>query len=710
MRDVKFALVLLRASLLFFFSEPSTGYAEVTSKGAPERVLFHARPGGVSFAVHNRRVWQYLGEVMVRAAGLLLVAILGAAQTQLGQTSTPAAEAVAKPLSERVVAYQIDARVDAQKKTIDGTEVLTWHNLTGKPQDTFPFHLYLNAFQPTSTFMREVRRDRSQFEWKDKYRASAEVKSLEVVGQGDLTSQIHFISPDDGNPDDRTVFQVKLPRPVVPGQTAQFRIVFHDQLGEVFARTGYKRDFIMGAQWFPKVGVWWQDAWNCHQFHSSTEFFADFGSFDVRLTLPQSEVVGASGLEVSSVSNPDGTKTVTFHGEDIHDFAWTAEPGFRVLTDYFTGSAGMVKIRLLMQPGHVDQAERHMRIVKETMKRFDQWYGPYPYKQITVVDPPHGGLRAGGMEYPTLITADTTWWMPQGLRFVELVVEHEFGHQYWYGMVATNEFEDAWLDEGINSYTEVKVLDDIYGKDRSVLDLWGGTAGENRLQRGGYIAAADKDPMARFAYQYMDGGSYGDITYGKTATVLLTLEKIIGEDTLRRALHTYFMRYRFTHSTKEDFLRTIEEVSGQNLRWYFDEAVYGTQVLDYQILRASSDPIDWYKGKRPTEKKGETMYRTMVLVHRKGDFIFPVDVLVKFDNGETVREHWDGRDRWARYTYQKKAELVSAEVDPEHAVWLDKDFFNNSYVKEPARGATRKLSVYWLVFTQFLAQCLAWLA
>lgn len=613
-----------------------------------------------------------------------------------------------KPLSERVVAYQIDARFDANKRTLDATEVLTYRNLTGKPQDTFPFHLYLNAFQPTSTFMKEERRDHTDFELKDKYKALAEVKSLEVAGMGDLTSHIKFIAPDDGNPDDRTVFQVKLPRPVAPGESVQFKIAFHDQFGQVFARTGYKRDFIMGAQWFPKVGVWWQGAWNCHQFHSTTEFFADFGTFDVKLTLPQNEVVGASGVQLHEVKNADGTKTLTFRGEDIHDFAWTAQPTYHVVEDTFHGSMGSVKIRLLLQPDHVDQAGRHLRIMQETLQRFDQWYGPYPYKQITVVDP--ADIRAGGMEYPTLFTGDTTWWMPEGLRLTEVVVEHEFGHQYWYGMVATNEFEDAWLDEGINSYTECKILDDIFGKDKSVMDLWGLTEGEDASQRNSYLSAADLDPMSRFGYQYISGGSYADITYGKTATVLLTLERIVGEETLKRAIHTYFMRYRFTHPTQEDFLKTVEEVSGRDLRGYFDQAVYGTPVLDYEIRRANSDRIDWYVKDPPKEKKGETVYRTQVQVHRKGDFIFPVDVVIKFDNGESVTEHWDGRDRWARYTYEKKAKLVSAQIDPGTAVLLDRNFFNNSYVQEEDTRARWKIVSYWTWITQMLSQCLAWLA
>jgi hypothetical protein len=650
--------------------------------------------------------------VVVAVSCVVLVAggCVAATSAASAQPVAPAPVATLsdKPLSERVVAYQIDARFDAAKHTLDATEVLTYRNLTGKPQDTFPFHLYLNAFQPTSTFMREERRDRRDIEWKDKYKASAEVKSLEVVGMGDLTSQIKFIAPDDGNTDDRTVFQVKLPRPVAPNESVQFKIAFHDQFGEVFARTGYNGDFMMGAQWFPKVGVWWQGAWNCHQFHATTEFFADFGTYDVKLTVPQNEVVGASGVQMGEVKNSDSTKTLSFRGEDIHDFAWTAQPNYRVVEGDFNGSMGNVKIRLLMQPGHMRQADLHMRIMKETMKRFDQWYGPYPYKQITVVDP--GNLRAGGMEYPMLITGDTTWWMPDGLRLVEQVVEHEFGHQYWYGMVATNEFEEAWLDEGINSYTECKILDDIFGKDKSAMDLWGITESDDSQQRNGYLSSPDFDPMTRFAYQYANGSSYGDVTYGKSATVLFTLEKVIGDDTLRRAIHTYFMRYRFSHPTREDFLKTVEEVSGKDLRWFFDQAVYGTNVLDYEIFRARSNRLDWYAKDPPKEKKGETMYRTMVLVHRKGDFIFPVDTEIKFDNGESVTEHWDGKDRWVRYMYDKKAKLVSAQIDPESAVRLDKDFFNNSYVSEEDTRARWKLVNCWTWITQMLSQWLAWLA
>jgi|HubBroStandDraft_6_1064221.scaffolds.fasta_scaffold52066_2 hypothetical protein len=627
---------------------------------------------------------------------------------------SPFAPKMSGPLSKHVVAYQIDAKYDPPKHAVEASETLTYHNLTGQALDTFPFHLYLNAFQPKSTWMHEAHRDgsfrtSSLEHWKPEDYGSNAVTSFQVVGMGDLTNQMKFVSPDDGNPDDRTVFQVKLPRPVPPGQDVVFHIKFKATFPEVVARTGYKRTFLLAGQWFPKVGVWWHGQWNCHQFHALTEFFADFGTFDVNITLPKDYVIGASGVQVSDHDNANGTKTVAFHAEDIHDFAWTADPNFKVTTGTFDGSAGPVRIRLLSYDSHERAWQPYIDIVQQTMKRFDDWYGPYPYAQITVVDPPHGATEAGGMEYPTLITGDSGWFTPKGIHFIDVVTEHEFGHQYWYGMVATNEFENGWLDEGINTYSEAKVLDNIYGNDASLINWMGAQLGESGYLRFFYLGAPDFDPISQLSFRDMSLDSYGAITYGKTACVLISLEKIIGEQTLRNAMHTYFMRYRFTHPTQEDFMRTVNEVAGQDLGWYWNQAVYGTQMLDYEVLRADSTPVRWYEEKLK-EKKGETEYETQVLLHRKGDFIFPIEAVVKFDDGSYMRERWDGRERWARYLYRKKAQVESVALDPAYQVTLDNDFLNNSRVTETQHAAALKIDVYWTFVTQFLAGIMSWLA
>ena len=620
-----------------------------------------------------------------------------------------------KPMSERVVHYELDAKYDAAKHIVDATEVLTYHNLTGHALDHFPFHLYQNAFQPNSTWIRESKiagsRDVSYEKWEAKEYGSEEIKSLEVVGEGDLTSQVQYIQPDDGNKDDKTVVDVHLPKAIAPGAYVQFKIAFQTNFPETQARSGWKRDFVLGGQWFPKVGVFWHGAWNCHQYHAFTEFFADFGVYDVKLTLPQFEVVGASGVKVGEVNNSDSTKTVSYHGDDIHDFAWTASPRYRVKEDgVFQGQMGPVQMRILMQPAHWSQVERHENILRESLEHFESWYGPYPYKTITLVDPE--SAEAGGMEYPTFITGDTNWFMPAGIYLPEIVVEHEFGHQYWYGMVATNEFEDAWMDEGINSYTEVKVLDSILGEKTSGINMAGATIGEREQQRLGSIGVADLDPIAEKAYDYYSFDSYGGITYGKTASVLLTLESIIGEDTMAKAMRTYFMKYRFTHPTKADFLNTIQEVSGKDLKWYFDQAIYGSPVMDYKVLRLESYPVNWYekKGNAFEKEDKNTVYRSYVWLQRKEDFVMPVEVEIKFDNGEKVREHWDGVSRWTKFTYEKKAKVESAEIDPDHKIQIDRNDFNNSYTEEANPKPARKLENFWMFLTQWVAQALTWWA
>ena len=155
-------------------------------------------------------------------------------------------------------------------------------------------------------------------------------------------------------------------------------------------------------------------------------------------------------------------------------------------------------------------------------------------------------------------------------------------------------------------------------------------------------------------------------------------------------------------------MRTVNEVAGQDLSWYWQQAVYGTQVFDYAVRRAVSIPTNWYED-NAREKPGETMYETQVILQRKGDFVFPVEAEIKFDNGESLRERWDGKDRWVRFVYHKKAQIASVELDPDHKITLDGNYLNNSYVAKPQRGAIHKIAAYWMFLTQMLAQTLSWL-
>ena len=266
----------------------------------------------------------------------------------------------------------------------------------------------------------------------------------------------------------------------------------------------------------------------------------------------------------------------------------------------------------------------------------------------------------------------------------------------------------AWGRFVCSGTAPLTTANNFFGRNTSAVNMLGVQESVGDGLRSFYLGHPDFDSLSRPSYTDMSMGSYGAISYGKTATMLLTLESIVGEPALRNALHTYFMKYRFTHPTQQDFMHTVNEATGQDLKWYWDQAVYGTQVLDYEVLRADSDPIDWYDD-NDTEK-GETSYETQIILHRKGDFIFPVVAEIKFDNGETTLERWDGQDRWVRYVFRKKAKLESVQIDPGYQVTLDRDYLNNSRVIKPQRAATAKITAYWMFLTQFLAQLLSWLA
>jgi Peptidase family M1 domain len=705
---------------------------------------------------------------------LLAAAVLAPLALQ-AQTSIATNSPGGQPLSTRVVAYTIDAHLNTDKKSLDATETITYKNLTGQALTTIPFHLYLNAFRPESTFTREthfeggVRDPESGNNYPPEKLGSITISHIDAEGYGDLTSAMHFIAPDDGNMQDHTVAEITLPHPVAPNDSITFHLAFHDQFPLSVARNGYKRDFIMGGQWYPKPGVFWHGAWNCHQYHAATEFFSDFATFNVSLTLPSRYTVGASGVPTSELINPvvpgqAGTKTLSFYAEDIGDFAWATSPHFTITDGIYLSSLGPVKIHVLALAAHPRAGPRYLAIMQKTLAEFDRRYGPYPYKIITIIDP-EPDSEIGGMEYPTLVTGDASWYDPTYLT--EQAAEHEFGHQYWYGMVATNEFEDAWLDEGINSYTEVKVLDAILGHNTSLFGRSYANAGDSELLRLEYIYIPDYDPVTRWAFKFRNMTSYGGVTYGKSATLLTTLEGILGPGAegkaiMDEAMRTYFLRYRFTHPTTEDFLRTIEEVAiaygkaiatiprthapsalssipseeivpslashlpttppltatgnpdyastpvtDSSLRGFFNQAVYGTQLLDYAVDSISSDPTQWWLPE-PKDRK-QIQYLSTVYLHRKGDFILPVTVEIAFDDGTRLRERWDGVDRWTRFTYTRNARVVSAEIDPDHAVPLDTNLFNNGYAVKWNPVPARKLTNLWLSFNQLAAQLLSWL-
>jgi hypothetical protein len=460
-------------------------------------------------------------------------------------------------------------------------------------------------------------------------------------------------------------------------------IDFKTRLPEpAIARSGAKGDYFFVSQWFPKIGVWEDGKWNCHQYHSTTEFFADFGVYNVRITAPAKDVVGATGIEWDQKDNGDGTATHCYHAEDVHDFAWTASPRFVVIT----GRSEDVEIRVLMQKERAYQGSRHLKAAQLAVKYFQDWYGDYPYPNLTVVDPAAGASETGGMEYPTLITAGTFFGLPRGVHAPEMVIIHEFGHNFWYHLVASNEFEEAWLDEGINTYCEIRILDDIYGKG-SMIDLPGLKIDDFYLRRYSYVMAPDYDAIVKNAWQDYNHASYRSMAYSKPALMLMTLENYLGTKTMRNIMRTYLARFRFKHPKTTDFIAVATEVAGRDLSWFFTPALYTNERLDYSVSYVSTEKVPAGKGYDYTlgpdgasgndAAGGGEMYESVVKVRRLGGFQFPVDVEMWFADGSTVRESWDGRSPWTEFRFLKPAKLEKAVVDPDRKIAADLNYKNN---------------------------------
>jgi hypothetical protein len=680
------------------------------------------------------------------AAALTAVLVLGG--LAMAQTTPPPPAAGESPLR-----YDIRVELDHAGRMLHGEEEIVWLNRT---QDEVPdmwLHLYWNAFKnEKSAFFEEAREESPDgVQVEDGAWGWIDLTRIALADGTDLLPTLEFMTPDSPpHPGDQTVARVRFPAPVKPGESVTLKIAFESKIPKAIRRAGYYHDSYFISQWFPKPGVYEEGkGWNCHAYHYSSEFFADFASFRVALKLPSSFVVGASGHEVSAVSAPDGiTTTTTFEEDRIHDFAWTADPRFIKIERDFLGDREVsekeyadaaailhlpvdevrlpdVKMILLIEPEHRSQSERHFKALREAIKYYGLWYGPYPYKTVTMVDPPFR-TASGGMEYPTLFTAGTGVLRDKKVLSPEGVIVHEFGHGYWYGLSANNEFEEAWLDEGLNTYSTAKALAAAYGRGMMSSSLFGFPLTrifnfpryyDYELDRVGAILVAERDPITTPSWRFETRMSYAMNVYQRAACTLDTLERFIGPEVMLRVLRTFQMTYRFRHPHTQDFIAAAEEVSGRELGWFFQEFFFSTHDFDYAVsllrshakrtvLRGVYDVdgrkkeitrADVLKSEKEAQGAGEaSSYVTEVVVRRLGEARLGGDaavlVRVTFEDGSVQTVSWDGQDRWQRFVFDSRSKAKIAEVDPDLVWLLDSNISNNSLTAGAARGGPARLA------------------
>lgn len=647
------------------------------------------------------------------AGALLTMGVLSAVRPLRAASPGPPT-LFSPPMSKRIVHYKIRVKLQPESHRLKGDEVIHWKNTTAETVSEARFHLYMNAFaNDQSVFMKESSGHHRSFTFKKKNWGYCRVGSIaQVTGDG-VSLPLEQVFQGE----DRTVMAVKLAEPVEPGGETIFSVSFEDQLPKIFARTGYAGDFVMAGQWFPKLGVYQEGkGWNCHTFHLNSEFFADFGVYDVSITVPKSWVVGATGILWRESAGKKDNR-FDYHAEDVHDFAWTASPRFLDLRDEWEN----VKIRVLMQPENSRLAPRYFAAVKTALSWFKLHLMKYPYSEITIVDAPYNGLGAGGMEYPTLITAMASPFIPKSFLIPEITVVHEFGHQYWYGMSANNEFEEAWLDEGINSYCEKRIMDEWYGAHNSVFNGFMGIhLGDGEVQRMGYLRIPDADPMKRDSWKYISNGSYSDISYDKSALVLTTLENLIGRKEMDALMKGFFNSVKFTHTTTSDFINYFCSTVGEKYRPLLEKLIYGTGTVDFSVMSVRNKPAGLPEGydlkvnppkPYPDAGKGKKnrksdAYDSTVKVMRRGTLVLPVDIRIGFKDGKIVLEHWNSRDKFVIFRYSG-AKVVKVEIDPDGRVPLDLDRSNNGWIDEADKLPTRSLATRFRLVEQALFQALA---
>jgi hypothetical protein len=648
-----------------------------------------------------------------------------------------------------VVRYDIQVQLDPETHRLHGVEQVRWSNNTSAATSELWLHLYLNAFaSPRTTFMRELgsgtlrRLSSVEMDW-----GWIRLTRLETVDGVDLLGGLEFIRPDDGNPDDFTVARIQLPREVPPGSSVDLEVSFESQLPTIIARTGFAGDFHFAGQWFPKLGVF-EDAgvrgrpeaeWNCHQYHANSDYYADFGTFRVELRVPEGWVVGATGVEVERAVVHEGSTSrlrVTFRADRVHDFAWCAAPGglLEVVEDQFDPLRHVpspwldrastllevspaelelppVHLRLLVPRTQLALAPRMIRAARLAMAWYGLHYGPYPYPQLTIVSPPPTADEAGGMEYPTLVTTGAhhalsippTSWSSR----IETVTVHEIGHQYFYGLLASNEFEQAWLDEGLNSYAEIECMEAIaadgLAPEMKRADFWSG-------ERAWLAVHSVPMRVDRAAWEFRRRWDYYTASYTKAAVVLRTLEGLVGQGAFARAMRAYAERFRFRHPTGEELQAVFEEVSGQELGWYFDQTIRSDAMPDWAVLRVqrhepdSEHGLAWRDGAwsalEPDDLEAPRGSTTVELA-RLGDLVGPVEVELAFADGSSERRTWEGVERWVRWTLGPEPRLTQVVVDPD-GVWALETSRHDNYWRDEANRELTHRATSWLQRTLLL--------
>ena len=596
-----------------------------------------------------------------------------------------------------VANYRFNIFYDNNPKKINVAEKIVWRNLTRYPTKEMYFHFYANAYKSNRTLFA------SEYYLNSESKTYLNIKSFKLNGQ---TYKLQFVQRDVKNPYDSTVARVTLPFNINPNDSVNIEFRYSLKIPKSVKRFGYAAgtNFSVVSQWYPKPGIFEKGKWNCHQYFPHLNFYSDFSNFDVSITAPQHFKVAATG--VREKLKKDGRNfTWRFVQNAVHDFAWVISDEIIDSVKYFVRKDGSkIKTELFLFPTDEKYIDRIFTTVFHSLDFFEENICSYPYEKVTIVDVPPTS-RCGGMEYPTLITVGAQLFSPLNTHSPEKLVAHEFTHQFFYGILANNETEEAWLDEGFTSYFASKIIEKYYSKGKLTFKFLGYipvyginylsfsdipvvyTLGMNDYPEYSralklYYRDLTVGTISDTSYKFPTRLSYVVNSYYKPELMFYVLERLLGEKNFFDLIREYAAKFEFKHPKGKDFWNLLL-AKHTDLKWFKNEVFNSTKVFDDRI--------------RYIKKTGKNEYE--LFAERLGDGYFPHRIEV-YTSKDTLYLIWKGRKRYKIFHFKSTAPVVAANLDPKRINLFDVNFSNNSYTLRSRYRGKISLTVRWFFWLQ----------
>jgi hypothetical protein len=486
---------------------------------------------------------------------------------------------------QQEVNYRIDVTLDDQQHSLDGFEEITYSNHSPDALHFIWFHIWPNAYKNDRTAFSEqlLLNGRTDFYFSNKAQRGY-INRLDFKVNG-ITARL------EDHPQHIDVIKLILPSPLAPGASISITTPFHVQLPENFSRGGHKGEAYQVTQWYPKPAVYDRKGWHPMPYLDQGEYYSDFGKYEVNITLPSNYVVAATGVlqdqgekewllskqfpewkpEAATAGKKtakrDGdsfppsatsTKTVRYIQDKVHDFAWFADKRFVVMHDTLRlNAARVIDVYSYFLPGS-ETSSNSIEYLKNAVRTRSLWLGEYPYDVITAVETETG--VAGGMEYPTITSISRI----ASEKENNLIIGHEVGHNWFQGILATNERRFPWMDEGMNSYYDNRYEALLYQPAKESKEAFGSKRIPGSLDKLLFqtIAAAKLDQPINTASESFSSVNYGLGSYHKAAAWMSLLEQRLGRVVFDSCMKHYYETWKFKHPYPEDFKQIIDSVSG----------------------------------------------------------------------------------------------------------------------------------------------------